>query len=251
MMQQPRFSPVAKAIPLWVISGLFILTLPALACIPQMSEESYQLAHLPPQLLHLVSIASTSFSGFPLAIIIAIESFVLHKQLEIDYRKSVLLVTGANLFYLLYIASIPLLWPIFTIPGMEGIILATMCLVFCKRNGFWKNLPKFGFEALFYIGFILLDITASFLSSAFYHRVDYWAINYWTFYAATSALLLIGYLTSFAAKGFIIGLNLKQHRNLATTVMSMTVASFPVIALVVFIQKYAFSISIFDPYFQG
>lgn len=201
---------------------LLILALPAIACgLPKGALFAANVFFLP---------AATSISsyGIPLLAIISIEAFILHKIESIPYNKACGLAVAGNIFYL--IASLfSNIFFVVVFPGavIGGAISAAMCLYFCQRVGFLKNLSKGMFAFLVYLLFVGMGVAQVFLMGSITISAG---VTY--LYAAIAGLLLIGFIFGFVMKGYAIARLLKDKRpTLAATVMSMQVASYPVVAI--------------------
>lgn len=201
---------------------LLILALPAIAC--GFGSGVLFASHV----FLLPAAASISSYGIPLLAIICIEAFILHNRESIPYLKAFEIAVGGNIFYLLAsLFSFVFLVGIFPIVVIGGAISAAMCLYFCQRVGFLKNLSKGMFVFLVYLLFIGMGIAHVFLMGSMTISAG---VTY--LYAVTAGLLLIGFIFGFVMKGYAIARLLKDKRpSLAATVMSMQVASYGVVAI--------------------
>ena len=207
-----------------------ILAIPAIACGP--SFPSNQL--FASQLFVLTAIASFSNYGIPLVAIVLIEAYILHKREDIRFLKAFGWTILANLFYLfasgISFATFTIIFPVSLIGSA---LSAAMCVYFCQRTGYLKNLSQGMFIFLVYLFFVGLGFASFFLVEAINISADRTLL-----YAATGGILLIGFIFSFVAKGYAIALSLKEKRlSLAATVMSMQVGSFPVVAIAYYLMQ--------------
>ncbi len=201
---------------------VLILALPAIACGPDRGVLFASHVFLLP------AAASISSYGLPLLSIICIEASVLHNRESIPYLKAFGIAVGANIFYLIAsLFSFVFLVSIFPLAVIGGAISAAMCLSFCQRVGFLKNLSKGMFAFLVYLLFIGMGVAQVFLMESMTISAG---VTY--LYAATAGLLLIGFIFGFVMKGYAIAYHLKDKRpSLAATVMSMQVGAYPVVAI--------------------
>jgi hypothetical protein len=206
---------------------LLMLALPAIAC------GSGKVISFSLNLLVLPIFASISNYGLPLLAIIGIEAFILHHRESLPYRKAFGLAVGANVFYLIAsLFNITFLGLLFPLAVIGGAIYAAMCLYFCQRVGFLKNLSKGMFVFLVYLLFIGIGIAHVFIMGSMTISAG---VTY--LYAATAGLLLIGFIFGFVAKGYAIARLLKDKRpSLAATVMSMQVGAYSVVAIAYYLM---------------
>lgn len=201
---------------------LLILALPAIACGPGRG------VLFASNIVLLPAAASIYNYGLTLLAIICIEAFILHKRESLPYLKAFGIALGGNSFYL--IASLfnyVFLVSIFPLSVIGGAISAAMCLSFCQRAGFLKHLSKGMFIFLVYLLFIGIGFAQVFLMGSMTILTEFTYL-----YATTAGLLLIGFIFGFVMKGYAIARLLKDKRpSLAATVMSMQVASYPVVAI--------------------
>lgn len=209
-----------------------ILALPAMACgssIPRGNEFASSLFVLP-------AIASIMPYGLPLISIVFVETFILHKRESIPYRKACQIVALANGFYILasFVSFLSLGFGlIFPISLIGAVISAAMCLSFCQRTGYLKNLSKGMFNFLVYLFFIGLSFASTFLATSMNSSADTTFL-----YAIAAGLLLIGFIFGFVTKGCVIADILQEKRpTLAATVMSMHVGSFPIVAIAYYFMQ--------------
>lgn len=107
-----------------------------------------------------------------------------------------------------------------------------MCVSFCQRGGYLKNISQGMFIFLVYLFFMGLGVASSLMVESISISADRTLL-----YAVTSGILLIGFIFGFVAKGFAIARLLREKRpTLASTVMSMHVASFPVVAIAYYLM---------------
>lgn len=207
---------------------LLILTLPALAC------GLHQGFFFASSLITLPAISLMYGYGLPLLATVLIESFILCKRELIPFRKAFVIAGLANGFYLLASwVSLFFLSFVFPLAPIGSILLAAMCLSFCQRRGYLKNISQGMFRFCVYLFFMALGFATLVLISA----IDSSA-NLAFLYAVTAGLLLIGFILGFVTKGFAIAGLLKQkHPNLAMTVMSMHVGSFGMIPMAYYLMQ--------------
>ncbi|HEY9849046.1 MAG TPA: hypothetical protein V6D28_06290 [Leptolyngbyaceae cyanobacterium] len=214
---------------LCAISLLITFALPAVACggFPNNVAFSYELFTLP-------AIASIYSFGVPLIPIITAEAYILHKREDIPYSKACLLTTLANIFYLIAcFVSLGSFGFIFPVSLIGSAVSAAMCVSFCQRIGYLKNISQGMFIFLVYLFFTGLGFANLFLVESFSVSADRTLL-----YAVTGGILLIGFIFSFVTKGFAIASCFKEKRpTLAATVMSMQVGSFPIVAIAYYITK--------------
>ncbi|MBD2184107.1 hypothetical protein H6S82_03075 [Planktothrix sp. FACHB-1355] len=210
---------------------VLILALPAAAC------GSYRMSNFEFGSLLFVLPAIVSFYGYgiPLLTIILIEAYILHKRESIPYLKACGFTTLANIFYLLacfvsYASFFSLFFPISII---SSAISAAMCLSFCQRTGYLKNISQRMFILLVYLFFMGLGVASSVMVESISASAERNVL-----YAVTAGILLIGFIFGFVAKGFAIARNLREKRpSLASTVMSMQVGSFPIVAIAYYMMQ--------------
>ncbi|GET41397.1 hypothetical protein [Microseira wollei] len=201
---------------------VLILALPAIACGPGRGVLFASNVFLLP------AVASISSYGIPLLAIICIEAFILHKRESLPYLKAFGIALGGNIFYLIAsLFSSVFLVVIFPLAVIGGAISAAMCLSFCQRVGFLKNLSKAMFAFLVYLLFVGMGVAQVFIMVSMNISAGFTYL-----YAATAGLLLIGFIFGFVMKGYAIARLLKHKSpSLAATVMSMQVGSYPVVAI--------------------
>lgn len=201
---------------------VLILALPAIACGP--AKGLLFASHV----FLLPAAASISNYGLPLLAIICIEAFILHKRESLPYLKAFGIAVAGNIFYLIAsLFSFVFLAGILPIAVIGGAISAAMCLYFCQRVGFLKNLSKRMFAFLVYLLFVGMGVAQVFLMGSMTISAGFTYL-----YAATAGLLLIGFIFGFVMKGYAIARLLKDKRpSLAATVMSMQVGAYPVVAI--------------------
>ncbi len=216
-------------ITLVAISLLITFALPAIACggFPNNVAFSYELFTLP-------AIASIHSFGVPLIPIITAEAYILHKREDIPYLKACLFTTLANILYLIAcLGSLASFGFIFPVSLLGSAISAAMCVSFCQRIGYLKNISQGMFIFLVYLFFTGLGFANLFLVESLSVSADRTLL-----YAVTGGILMIGFIFSFVTKGFAIASCFKEKRSsLAATVMSMQVGSFPIVAIAYYIMK--------------
>ncbi|MFB2922448.1 hypothetical protein [Aerosakkonema funiforme] len=210
---------------------VLLLALPATAC------GSYYMTNFEfsSRLFVLPAIASFYGYGIPLLTIVIIEAYILHKRESLPYLKACGFTTLANIFYivaclLVYASLFSLIFPISIIGSA---ISAAMCLSFCQRTGYLKNISQRMFIFWVYLFFIGLGVASSVMVESIKFSADPNVL-----YAVTAGILLMGFIFSFVAKGFAIARNLREKRpSLASTVMSMQVGSFPIVAIAYYLMQ--------------
>jgi len=209
---------------------LLIFALPAIACggfIMSNIEFAQHLFFLPANL--------TIFSyGIALVNLIFIESYILSKCESMTYLKACRLTTLAYIVYFLFsLFSVILFMFPFPFSLIVYALLAPMCLSFCQRTGYLKNLSQGIFTFSIYLFFIGLGFAHFFLVESISIPA-----NRAFLYAATGGILLLGFIFSFVVKGFAIANFLREKRpTLAASVMSMQVGSFPILAIAYYLMK--------------
>ncbi len=226
-MPQRKQQSLVKVI-LNALYFLLILTLPAMAC-----GGNSRLLFVS-SLFTLPAASSISAYGLPLLAIVCIEAFILHKREFISFLKAFWLAAWANGFYL--VASF-VSFTFWTLPFPQSligsVIAAAMCLSFCQRTGYLKHLSKGMFTFLVHLLFMGLGCVHPFLMASITSSAAPAFL-----YAVIAGLLLIGFIFGFVVKGFAIALGLREKRpSIATTVMSMHVASFPIIPIAFYIMQ--------------
>ncbi|MFP4120636.1 MAG: hypothetical protein ACLFWI_06400 [Coleofasciculus sp.] len=208
---------------------LLMLTLPALACGGLNRGWLFGSS-----LITLPAMSLMYGYGLPLLATVLIESFILCKRELIPFRKAFVIAGLANGFYLLAsLVSWVSLSVMFPLALIGSILSAAMCLSFCQRRGYLKNISQGMFRFCVYLFFMALGFATLFLISAMdsSENLDF-------LYAVTAGLLLIGFILGFVTKGFAIAGLLKQkHPNLAMTVMSMQVGSFGIIPMAYYLMQ--------------
>lgn len=219
---------------LGAVGLVLILTLPAIACggsFPNNQLFASQLFVLP-----AIASLSSLFTayGIPLVAIVLIEAYILHKREEISFLKACRFTTLANIFYFLACAvSLVSFAIIFPVSLIGSAMSAAMCVSFCQRTGYLKEISQGRFILLVYLFFMGLGLASLFLVDSLNISADRTLI-----YAATAGILLIGFIFSFVVKGFAIADNICDKRpSLAATVMSMQVGSFPVVAIAYYLMQ--------------
>lgn len=209
---------------------LLIFALPAIACgFSGMSKVVFA-----QQLFFLPASVSIFPYGIPLATIIFIEAYILSNRESIPFIKACGFTTLAYIFYFLssLVSAIFFMVP-FPTSLIVFVISAAMCLSFCQRTGYLKNISQRMFTFLIYLLFIGLGFLHFFLVESISVSA-----NHAFLYAVTGGILLIGFIFSFVVKGFAIANFLREKRpTLAATVMSMQVGSFPIIAIAYYLMK--------------
>jgi len=211
------------------VSLLLILTLPVMACGGLNRGWLFGSS-----LITLPAMSLMYGYGLPLLATVLIESFILCKRELIPYRKAVGIAGLANVFYLLAsLVSFVFFSSLFFLAPLGSILSAAMCLSFCQRRGYLKNISQGMFRFCIYLFFMALGFATLVLISA----MDSSA-NPVFLYGVTAGLLLIGFIFGFVTKGFAIAGLLKQkHPNLAMTVMSMHVGSFGIIPMAYYLMQ--------------
>lgn len=207
-----------------------ILALPTMACGPSFPNSQLFAS----QLLILPAIASLYRYGLPLIAIVIIEAYILHKREDLPFFKAFFWTIFANLFYLIACGiSFTSFSVIFPGSLIGSAISAAMCVYFCQRTGYLKNLSQGIFIFLVYLFFIGLGFASSLLAASINISADRTLL-----YAATGGIISIGFIFSFVAKGYAISLNLPEKRpSFAATAMSMQVGSFPVVAIAYYLMQ--------------
>ncbi len=203
---------------------LLILALPAIACGGYYSMSNYEFAA---QMLFLPAIASILPYGIPLVAIIFVEAYILSKRESISYKKACGFTTLANIFYLIacFCGAVFSIFWLFLLSG--SVISAAICLSFCQRTGYFKNISQRMFTFLIYLFFTGLGFAHLFLVESINVSTDRTFL-----YIVTGGILLIGFIFGFVMKGFAISRLMREKRlSLASSVMSMHVGSFPIIAI--------------------
>lgn len=209
---------------------LLILALPAMAC-------GLDLIYSASFLFVLPAYASILPYGIPLVAIILIEAYILSKREFIPYMKACVFTTFANIFYLIgcffSFASFSIIFPISLIGSA---ISAAMCLSFCQRTGYLKNITQGMFIFLVYLFFIGLGFAHLFLVESISVSADSTFL-----YAVKAGLILIGFIFGFVMKGYAIARLLREKRpTLASNVMSMHVGSFPIVAIAYYLMQFQY-----------
>lgn len=217
-------------ITLGAVGLVLILTLPAIACGGSFPNNQLFAS----ELFVLPAIASFYAYGIPLVAIVLIEAYILHKREEISFLKACGFTTLANIFYLFACAvSFGSFAIIFPVSLIGSAISAAMCVSFCQRTGYLKKISQGMFIFLVYLFFMGLGLASLFLVETLNISADRTLL-----YAVTAGILLIGFIFSFVVKGFAIARLLRDKRpSLATTVMSMQVGSFPVVAIAYYLMQ--------------
>ncbi|MCL1465616.1 hypothetical protein [Argonema galeatum] len=220
---------------LGAVGLVLIIPLPATAC--SFSFYYTSNSEFASQLLFLPAIATIFPYGIPLVAIVIIEAYILHKQEHLPYLKACKFATLANIFYIMIcplgLVSFSIFFPISLI-GYA--ISAAMCLSFCQRTGYLKNISQKMFILLIYLFFMALGLASLFMVESISGSADRTLL-----YAVTSGILLIGFIFGFVAKGFAISRILREKRpSLAATVISMQVWSFPIVAIAYYLMQFQY-----------
>ncbi len=228
---QKKWQSLIKVI-LGAVGLLLIIGFPATACGGGFANTSN--IEFASQLLFLPAIATIFPYGIPLLAIVIIEAYILHKQEHLPYLKACKFATLANIFYIIIcplgLVSFSIFFPISLIGSA---ISAAMCLSFCQRTGYLKNISQGKFIFLVYLFFMGLGFASLFLVESISGLADRTFL-----YAVTGGILLIGFIFGFVMKGFAIASLLREKRpTLASTVMSMHVCSFPIVAIAYYLMK--------------
>ncbi|MCL1470205.1 hypothetical protein [Argonema antarcticum] len=230
-IHQKNWQPLIKAT-LGAFYLLLIIALPATACGGGFANTSkFEFAN---QLFFLPAIATILPYGIPLVAIVVIEAYILYKREDIPYLKACAFTTLANIFYLISCSISAVCFSIlFPISLIGSAISAAMCVSFFQRWGYLRNISQRMFIFLVYLFFMGLGFASLFLVESISGSADRTLL-----YAVTSGILLIGFIFGFVAKGFAIARLLREKRpTLASTVMSMHVASFPIVAIAYSLMK--------------
>ncbi|OKH32960.1 hypothetical protein NIES2119_24815 [[Phormidium ambiguum] IAM M-71] len=209
---------------------LLIFALPAIAC-GKFSMSNIEFAQ---QLLFLPANLILYSYGIALVNLIFIEAYILSIRESIAYLKACGLTILAYIFYLLF-SLVSAIFFIVPFPNylIVFVILAAMCLSFCQRTSYLKNINQGMFTFLIYLFFIGLGFAHFFMVESISISAEHSFL-----YAVTGGILLIGFIFSFVVKGFAIGNFLREKRpTLAASVMSMQVGSFPILAIAYYLMK--------------
>ena len=209
---------------------LLIFALPAIAC-GGFGMSNIEFAQ---QLFFLPASVSIVPYGIPLATIIFIEAYILSNRESIPFMKACGFTTLAYIFYFLssLVSAIFFMVP-FPTSLIVFVISAAMCLSFCQRTGYLKNISQIMFTFLIYILFVGLGFAHFFLVESISVSA-----NQAFLYAVTGGILLLGFIFSFVVKGFAIANLIREKRpSIAASVMSMQVGSFPIIAIAYYLTK--------------
>jgi hypothetical protein len=210
------------------ISLVLILAGEVLACGP---TRSIMFAN---DLLMIPFSLISSFYGIPFLLTVLTEAFILSKRENLSYLKSCGLTGLANVVYLVAIGfSLTFGLDIFPINLIGSAISAAIFLRFYQRTGYLKNLNKGVFTFLVYLFFIGLGIAQSFLTASL--SVSTPIPN---LYAATAGMIAIGFIMGFVMKGLAVYSFMKvKSPYFANTIMSMHVASYPIVAASFYLMK--------------
>jgi hypothetical protein len=176
-----------------------------------------------------------SFSGIPFLLTVLLEAFILSKRENISYLKSCLLTGFANVIYLVMMGLSTVFGSesFFPINLVWATIFAVLFIKFYQRTGYLKNINKGVFNFLVYLFFIGLGFAKFFLTASL--NVSTSIPNA---YAATAGIIAIGFIMGFVIKGFAVDKFMKvKSPYFANTIMSMHVASYPIVAGIFYLIK--------------
>jgi hypothetical protein len=176
-----------------------------------------------------------TFSGLPFFLTVLIEAFILFKRENLYYLKSCYFTALANVVYLVAIIGFTLTFSLnyFPINIIGAVLSAAMFMEFYQRRGWLKNLNKFVFTFLVYLFFIVLGCTQFFLTESL--SVSTEILN---LYAGTAGIIAIGFIMGFVMKGSALYSLMKvKSPYFANTIMSMHVASYPIVAASFYLMK--------------
>ena len=175
------------------------------------------------------------FDGIPFLLTVLIEAFILSKREKIYYLKSCLFTGFANVVYLVMMGLSMVFGSesIFPINLVWATLFAVLFLQFYQRTGYLKNINKGVFNFLVYLFFIGLGFAKFFLTASL--NVSTSIPNA---YAATAGIIAIGFIMGFVMKGFAVYSCMKvKSPYFANTIMSMHVASYPIVAATFYLMK--------------
>lgn len=175
------------------------------------------------------------FYGIPFLLTVLIEAFILFQREKIYYFKSCLLTGFANVIYLVMIGLSTVFGSesFFPINLVWATIFAVLFIKFYQRTGYLKNINKGVFNFLVYLFFIGLGFAKFFLTASL--NISTSIPNA---YAATAGIIAIGFIMGFVMKGFAVYKFMKvKSPYFANTIMSMHVASYPIVAASFYLIK--------------
>lgn len=218
---------------LGAVSLLLILALPTIAC-GGLSYYHVSNVSFAAQLFFIPALALMSGYGLPLVAIVFSEAYILSSRESIPYLKACGFTALANVFYIIACFFSAIFWIFWPISLIGSVISAAMCVYFVQRTGYLKNISQRMFIFLIYLFFTGLGFANFFMVESISTSADRTLL-----YAVTGGILLTGFIFSFVMKGFAIARLLREKRlSLASTIMSMQVSSFPIIAIAYYLSHF-------------